>query len=239
MRIGELAKRTGVSVRTLHHYDEIGLLSPSTRTDAGHRLYTEDDVALLSGIRSLQALGFSLDEIRVFHARPDASVGRALGMLLHRAQQSLASQQRLCRRLEDVARLLDDRGEVSMDDLLNTIEDIAMFEKYYTEEQMKELARRRDVVGEDRIRAVEGEWQDLFQQFREAMASGTDPSDPAVQALVRKQTELVAEFTGGDRGILESLGNLWANEPGMRERVGVEPDLSSYMRRAAECGRDA
>jgi DNA-binding transcriptional MerR regulator len=51
-KVGELAKRTGVSVRALHHYDEIGLLSPSHRSEAGYRLYTEIDVARLQQIRS-------------------------------------------------------------------------------------------------------------------------------------------------------------------------------------------
>ena len=63
-RVGELARRTGLSVRTLHYYDEIGLLLPSRRTDGGHRLYTAGDVLRLQRIRSLQHLGFTLREIR-------------------------------------------------------------------------------------------------------------------------------------------------------------------------------
>ncbi|HTE19662.1 MAG TPA: MerR family transcriptional regulator, partial [Armatimonadota bacterium] len=63
-KVGELAKQTGMTVRTLHHYDEIGLLSPSHRTAAGHRLYTEGDVARLQQVASLRSLGFPLDEIR-------------------------------------------------------------------------------------------------------------------------------------------------------------------------------
>src|SRR6476646_6711292 len=63
-KVGELAKRTGVSVRALHHYDEIGLLSASLRSESGYRLYTEADVIRLQQIRSLRSLGFSLDESR-------------------------------------------------------------------------------------------------------------------------------------------------------------------------------
>src|SRR5258708_30556237 len=62
-RVGELAKRTGVSVRTLHWYEEIGLLSPSQRSEAGHRLYAAEDLGRLQQIRSLRQLGFSPDEI--------------------------------------------------------------------------------------------------------------------------------------------------------------------------------
>jgi DNA-binding transcriptional MerR regulator len=65
LRVGELAERAGVSVRTLHHYEAIGLLVPSARTDAGHRRYARSDIARLARIRALTALGFSLDEVRV------------------------------------------------------------------------------------------------------------------------------------------------------------------------------
>ena len=62
-KIGELARRTGLTVRTLHHYDEIGLLSPAQRSDGGHRVYDEADVQRLYRIVSLRSLGFPLDAI--------------------------------------------------------------------------------------------------------------------------------------------------------------------------------
>ena len=55
-RVGDLARRTGVSVRTLHYYDEIGLLSPSRHSEGKHRLYGSDDVVRLQQIRSLQQM---------------------------------------------------------------------------------------------------------------------------------------------------------------------------------------
>ena len=71
-KAGELAKQTGLSVRTLHYYDEIGLLSPSQRTEAGHRLYTADDIVRLQQVKSLRHLGFTLKEIRDYLNRPDS-----------------------------------------------------------------------------------------------------------------------------------------------------------------------
>jgi DNA-binding transcriptional MerR regulator len=64
MKVGELAQQTGVSVRTLHYYDEIGLLSPSSHTDAGHRLYADSGIICLQQIMFLRQVGFSLEEIR-------------------------------------------------------------------------------------------------------------------------------------------------------------------------------
>lgn len=63
MHIGELAERTGLSLRTIRHYDEIGLLVPSGRSDGGFRLYTEDDYDRLMLIRRMKPLGYSLDQM--------------------------------------------------------------------------------------------------------------------------------------------------------------------------------
>ena len=63
MHIGELAERTGLSLRTIRHYDEIGLLRASGRTDGGFRLYTDEDLARLILIRRMKPLGFSLEEM--------------------------------------------------------------------------------------------------------------------------------------------------------------------------------
>ena len=80
MKVGKLAKQTGVSIRTLHHYDEIGLLKPSHRTEAGHRLYTPGDIARLQQIKSLQHLGFSLGVGQALVAcRSDLSSNAARG----------------------------------------------------------------------------------------------------------------------------------------------------------------
>lgn len=64
MRIGEVTERTELSFRTLRHYDEIGLVTPSARTEGGFRLYTEADVARVLLIRRMKPLGFTLDEMR-------------------------------------------------------------------------------------------------------------------------------------------------------------------------------
>lgn len=64
MQIGEVAERTGLSLRTIRHYEEVGLVIPSARSKGGFRLYTESDVDRLMVIRRMKPLGFSLDEMR-------------------------------------------------------------------------------------------------------------------------------------------------------------------------------
>ena len=72
MHIGELAEKTGLSLRTIRHYDEVGLLKASARTEGGFRLYTEEDHARLMLIRRMKPLGFSLDEMMALLKTIDA-----------------------------------------------------------------------------------------------------------------------------------------------------------------------
>src|SRR5436853_7526704 len=85
-KVGELAARTGLTVRTLHHYDQIGLLSPSGRTGSnhgsGHRLYTTADLARLQQILSLKMLGFGLEQIREYLSRGDYDPRRVVRLHL-------------------------------------------------------------------------------------------------------------------------------------------------------------
>src|SRR5919197_3676006 len=90
--IGELANATGLTVRTLHHYDEIGLLVPSERTQAGHRLYGEDDVRRLYEIRALRDLGLPLREIP---AALEADPRDVLERHLRRIEEDVARGRRL------------------------------------------------------------------------------------------------------------------------------------------------
>jgi MerR family transcriptional regulator, thiopeptide resistance regulator len=94
MRVGALASATGISIRTLHYYDEIGLLAPTLRSEGGHRLYGADDIGRLQQILSLRALGFSLEEIAACldndeELSPRSVIGRHIERLS--IQRALAS----------------------------------------------------------------------------------------------------------------------------------------------------
>ena len=154
-KVGDLAERTGLSVRTLHYYDEIGLLPPSGRTDSGHRLYSAGDVLHLQQIRSLRALGFGLKQIREFLEKPDFSVREAIQLHILGLKEQIRLRQELLRRLEAVAARLRSAEEISAEELIRTamevIEMSERFEKYYTPEQLEALEHRREEVGEEKI----------------------------------------------------------------------------------------
>src|SRR3954452_8734001 len=141
LKVGELSKRTGVSVRTLHHYDAIGILSPSGRSKAGHRLYGRKDILRLQQIISLRQIGFSLDQVREALSRSNADIGGIIAMHITRLKERIAAEQELCRRLEWIQPRLESAG---IDEIIKCIEVNIMFEKYYTPEQLDFLKKRAE-----------------------------------------------------------------------------------------------
>jgi len=237
-KVGELAKRTGVSVRALHHYDEIGLLSPSHRSEAGYRLYTETDVARLQQIRSLRALGFSLEEARDFLKRPEVTPDRVLRLHIAHLKEQIAAQQSLADRLEQAARRWRSDQNIPTEEFLQIIEVTNMIGKYYTPEQMEQLKQRGEMLGEDHIRQAEAEWPELMAKVQAEMERGTDPSDERVRGLARRWQELIREFTGGDPGIAQSLGRMYQEEPTVHGRdTGPMRAMGEYIGKALQAGK--
>lgn len=236
MKVGELAKRTGLTVRTLHHYDEIGLLRPGGRTASGHRLYGDAEVRRLQQIASLRHLGLPLDEIRDCLDRPEYALERVLDMQIDRIDEQIGRQARLRQLVAALRERVRSAESVSVDELTHTIEVTMTYEKYYSPEQIEQLRTRREEVGEARIRQVEKEWKDLFAAFEKAMDDGLAPESSEVALLARRSNALVAEFTGGDAGIQASLGKMMRSE-GPQEVMGrhgmqMRPGLWEYMGRA-------
>ena len=143
LKVGELAKRAGVSVRTLHYYDEIELLSPSHHTASGHRLYAPEDVARLQQIHSLRQLGLSLDEVRAALEDPDFVPHRLIEQHLERIASQKSSLENLERRLGAIGRRLESTGDASVVDLLEAVKEMNAIETYYTPEQLNVLEQAR------------------------------------------------------------------------------------------------
>lgn len=239
--VGKLAKRIGVSVRTLHYYDELGLLSPQQRTEAGYRLYAGEDIARLQRITSLRQLGFPLRAIKDLLDRPEMSPRQIVRLHMAHVREQIALQQELYERLATLERHLSSAAELSAEDFIHTLEGITMAEehmhRYYTPEQLAELRERAERIGPERMQQVQREWPELIAAVRAEMERGTDPADPRVGELARRWQGLIDEFTGGNPEIARSLHRMYGNEPEVRQRAGVDEDLAAYISKAMAAGR--
>jgi DNA-binding transcriptional MerR regulator len=232
LKVGDLARATGLSVRTLHYYDEIGLLSPSHRTRSGHRLYTEGDIARLQQIMSLRQLGLRLDEIQGCLESRAFSPLKVVEQHLARVREQITLEQELCRRLEAIAAILRSGEVASPEQFLKTIEVMTMYEKYYTPEQLAELKQRGDAMGEEKMREAQDAWKQLFAEAKIEMDKGTDPKSEVVQKLRARMDALIHAFTGGNPAIEASLNKMHRQEPDLLSRNGFDPALAEYMGKA-------
>jgi MerR family transcriptional regulator, thiopeptide resistance regulator len=123
-KIGALATATGLTVRTLHHYDEIGLLQPSARLAGGHRLYDADDVARLYGIIRLRQLGFPLSQVAEVLAEPEWQLAPAIERHLAEARHRAAMASRLCTQLAAMAAELAHHENPLPQDLFSAVEEM-------------------------------------------------------------------------------------------------------------------
>ncbi len=204
LKIGELAKQTGLSIRTLHYYDEIGLLVPSHRTEADHRLYSNEDIIRLQQILSLRQLGFALKEICACLENPEFSLPQVIDLHLARLQEQMAVSRSLFTKLSKIAQQLQISQSVAVEDLITTMETITMTQQYLTQEQ-------HDLL-EARLNQGQAEWQHLLAQARSHLAEGRDLNDPEVQQMAWRWRASILSFVGGDLQLYEALTQLYQQE---------------------------
>lgn len=238
LTVGELAERTGLTVRTLHHYDQIGLLRPSARTPAGYRLYGPAEVRRLQHIASLRHLGLGLDDIQRCLDEGDPPLPEVLTLHAARLDEEIraASEQR--DRLRRIRERLD--GDLDLQEWLTTIHETLRFERFYTPEQLDTLRDRADDMGLGRLAEVQAEWIELFDELAYALDDELSPVHPRVEALARKARGLIAEFTGGDPGIERSLEAMYEAEgsrPLAERGIHVRRDVWSFLGSAMEALR--
>jgi DNA-binding transcriptional MerR regulator len=228
-KVGELAAQAGLTVRTLHHWDELGLVSPAERTPAGYRLYGEEEVRRLYRIVALRGLGLSLAQVGAVldDGELRGLVRRQIEALDRRMEHDARLRRRLVRVLES-----DDSS-----DLLATVEMMSVSDKYYAPEQQAKLAGRRELLGDVAIKQAERDWAGLIAEVEREYEAGTSPSDPRVQELASRWQALIEQFTGGDPGIRASLERMYSEEGVERASRGmVKPELMDYVGRAMGAG---
>ncbi|WP_411552552.1 MerR family transcriptional regulator [Paenibacillus lautus] len=147
-KVGDLAKLTGLTVRTLRFYDQIGLFSPSGQTESGHRLYNELDLSRLHQILSLKELGLSLEEIKSALNGERISPLEIVELQIDQIKEQIKRQQKLLEQLRYVSKLMQGKAELTVEDFTGLLQAMKMrFEKPVIERQ-KSWERHLDLLGD-------------------------------------------------------------------------------------------
>lgn len=224
LKVAAVARRTGLSVRTLHYYEEIGLVSPSGRTPSGHRLYSMADVQMLQLIRSLRQLGMGLAEIGTLFRDGSFDAQRIVSDHLARVREQLRSLARLETQLEELAAALaadESDDELTTERLLTTLESITMMDKYFTQQQLERL-KEHQASGTETVSPV-------VEALQQAMESGVAPDSSEAEVLVQRWNEAIDEVTQGDEEMARAIHELLHNEQQARVDHGISDELFAYM----------
>ena len=221
LKVGELARRTGLTVRALHHYDSIGLLHPTGRSDSGYRLYGRDDVARLHGIQTLRRMGLSLADVAQLldggAVTLPAILARQIGVL----DQEIAQAQALRERLSVMQSILAGGGQPEIDDWLVSLSMMNTFEQYFSAGELKLVF--------ERWKRSKSEWPPLLQAVREAMERGVPPDSFELQPLARRWMEVSARWMDGDMALLKRWGSMLREQPGLPLPPGMDSTLLEYI----------
>jgi MerR family transcriptional regulator, thiopeptide resistance regulator len=244
-RASQFAERAGVSVRTLHHYDRLGLLKPSGHTEAGYRLYAESDLTRLEEIVALKFIGFPLKKIRELLNRKPMDLPAAL-----RLQRKIIEEKR--RRLNLVMRAIEHAERVvqpgtaaasarsgrtsrsgedgawealrKIIEVIHMQQDWEFINKYYTDEQLADLRTRWNPELQAK---AEADWRSLILDVEAAVAASENPASAKAQELATRWQGLIGAFTGGNPGIAQGLKNLYADKSNWPE--GVQKPYSAEV----------
>jgi DNA-binding transcriptional MerR regulator len=146
--VGELAAACGVTVRTLHHYDRLGLVVPSRPTAAGHRRYRDGDVRRLYQVLALRRLGLGLGAIAAWLApESPADLLALVRDHLDATDQELRRHRQLRDRLASVAGILERAAGITTEDLVGVMDMMGMYDEQLTAEQLVQLERDREALG--------------------------------------------------------------------------------------------
>jgi MerR family transcriptional regulator, thiopeptide resistance regulator len=244
--VGEVARLASVTVRTLHHYDEIGLVRATGRTDAGHRLYADADLERLQTVLYYRRLGFRLEEIRTVMGAPDFDRGRAL----HQQRGLLAAESdRLQRTLRAIDAAIDahERG--------TTMSEEAMFEVFGEQQRgYRDEAEQRwgdtDAYRQSRRRTAAYTTQDwehlkeesagIMRRIAEVYRGGAEPdSGPAMDAVEAHRRQISERFYDCSHELQLQLGEMYVQDPRFTATYEALADgLAVWVRDAIRANAD-
>ena len=236
MTVNEVSKLTGVSVRTLHYYDEIGLLPPAVTTATGYRLYDDTSLERLQQILLFKELEFSLRDIKKMIDSPGFDREKALSEQI----RLLTLKKEHFENLISYAQQIRSKGEYDMD---FKVFDNAKIENYKAEakkrwgstEAYREYETKSADYSEEKQQALARDMMNIFKEF--GNLTDKSPADAGVQELVKKlQDFITANYYTCTKEILSALGQMYDAGGEMTDNINAAggKGTAEFVARAIE-----
>lgn len=242
-KVKEVAQMVGISVRTLHHYDQIGLLKPRSVTPAGYRLYTDEDLERLQQILFFKEMDFNLQEIKEIIDSP--SFDRKAALQTHKGLL-IRKKERLEKIIISVEKTIDSlEGGIKMEkkEMFEAFDmkEIEKHKEEYAEEARqrwghtdayKESARRTAQYTKEDWARIQAKVQEIYQMFVDAMDKGPASSE-AQKAVGEWRQHITDNFYNCSLEIVRGLGDMYVADERFTKNIDkVKPGLVLFMRDA-------
>jgi DNA-binding transcriptional MerR regulator len=233
----EFASLAGVSVRALHHYDQLGLLKPTHRSNSGYRLYSRNDLARLEQIVVLRFMGLSLLKIgEVLSGKVEIS--RTLSQQQAALSEHRAFVDRVISLISKARESVSEHDDSAWRLLLPIIKEINMqqekawMEAYLSEGAKAAIAERRESWTPELREENNRKWKQLFADVEASLDA--DPASDTAQSLAARAFALIGEFTGGNAEIHTGLAAAYSDRPNWPEgfRMPGSPAVNEFLRKA-------
>ncbi|MEQ2528739.1 MerR family transcriptional regulator [Bacillaceae bacterium CLA-AA-H227] len=207
--IGEFGKKTGLTIRTLHYYDELGILKPTLVTDKGRRYYSEQDFITLQKIVTLKFLGYSLDQIKEFLETKTWDIKDSLKLQKETMLEQKKQIENVLKALDHALNVMEHHGTVDPSLFITLINGIQMESEH--KEFLKTILDEQKVehiysTPDDRQREIEKETIGIMAELNKLY--GQDVESKIVQCQIEKLIDLMSEVAGGDLSFLEEVANV-------------------------------
>ena len=235
--VGQLSKKTNVSIRTLHYYDEIGLLHPSNKADNGYRYYTKNDMVKLQQIIVLKKLGFTLSKIKEMmkanlHGTKVEKWKQVFEMEIEKIQEEKKRLDEMEKSLHAVLHSLELTGDVSADYIIDIIHSVqgdhvdSFLHRNFTEEEQTELLEKMPNLTTHN--EITNKWMNLLKKVHQTKGEPIDSE--ASQALAAEMMQFIREDLQMDDALIDKYWEKIKPENGKAEKVlGLDKETMAYI----------
>lgn len=225
LTVGQLAKLSGLSVRSLHHYDEIGLLCPSERSEAGYRLYSTSDVERLYKIQALRWIDLPLSEVKEILEGGGSDIPAVIDQKIAELTKQIDQATEMKSRLQSLRTRLQEGDLLGNDQLLGMVELFSRYEKHLSAQEL------------DRFKAVseseKDEWRTVYEDVLAAVQRNVAPDSDEGQALSYRWGVVVYKIANGDLSVAMKTKFAYETDESVRRSMlaatGTDPAVMKFV----------
>lgn len=235
-KIGTIAKKTGLTIRSIRFYEEVGLINPLRDNQSGHRLYMTQDLIKLQQIKSLSHLGLPLSRIKsILDNMTSNDWLKLINEQINYIQKQKSSLDLILLQLTNLKNKItnSDMDKKSINNILfSTLEAITMYDKYFDKETINSFHNHNHIDQNGKVTTIDESWRNWCQSLNDLMKNNISPQDDHAKELMKHWNQMINHINENDPEKVKAFNELIHNEPQARLDHGITAEMFEYMSKA-------